>query len=33
MVYNFFDRKTSVENLKMVIYQKKKKKKKEWRIT
>ena len=37
MVYNFFDRKTSVEQLKMVISQKKKKKKKkkkkEWRIT
>ena len=34
MVYNFFDRKTSVEHLKMVIYKKKKKKKKkEWRIT
>ena len=31
MVYNFFDRKTSVEQLKMVISQKKKKK--EWRIT
>ena len=28
MVYNFFDRKTSVEQLKMVISQKKKKKKK-----
>ena len=27
MVYNFFDRKTSVEQLKMVISQKKKKKK------
>ena len=26
MVYNFFDRKTSVEQLKMVISQKKKKK-------
>ena len=29
MVYNFFDRKTSVEQLKMVISQKKKKKKSE----
>ena len=28
MVYNFFDRKTSVEQLKMAISQKKKKKKK-----
>ena len=28
MVYNFFDRKTSVEQLKMVISPKKKKKKK-----
>ena len=32
MVYNFFDRKTSVEQLKMVISQKKKKKKKKKRV-
>ena len=31
MVYNFFDRKTSVEQLKMVISQKKKKKSEELR--
>ena len=33
MVYNFFDRKTSVEQLKMAISQKKKKKKKKTTTT
>ena len=33
MVYNFFDRKTSVEQLKMAISQKKKKKKTKTKTT